>query len=387
MHVISSLGNDLIIDKLEGEGLVDESFVKSSQISLSQAIFLIIVALSITLHVEVVPELFHVAGRDAWVSVLLLLPLVILIWWAFIAVARLFLTRAPLASVNPRWLRWVLIVLVEVYIILSIIKSLKLWASFSTIAFLPGAPPNLLALLLLMACVWIARNGLYTVAVTIGFLVPFIFFFGITNSLTTIPMKDYGLVLPIWEHGITPTIRGLLTLLPNFGDFFFILFIAQFIENNTRLSFRPWLITNLVIFYIAIGVVIGLLAEFGPQEITHLRFPAFEGWRLVTLGPAFERIDFIAIFQWTTGLAGRIMFLLTIGSGIFGGKIMSQITIYLLSALILLGCLVPLNPAQMHQFSAFLGMYALFIQATITIVLLFVAMHLKKNAEGALEHA
>ena len=153
MHVISTLGHDLFIGKLEGERLVDESFVKSSQISLSQAIFLIIVALSITLHVEVVPELFHVAGRDAWVSVLLLLPLVIVIWWAFIAVARLFLTRAPLASVNPRWLRWVLIVLVEVYIILSIIKSLKLWASFCTIAFLPGAPSNILALLLLITCV------------------------------------------------------------------------------------------------------------------------------------------------------------------------------------------------------------------------------------------
>ena len=255
------------------------------------------------------------------------------------------------------------------------------------IIFLPGAPPALLSLLLLFTTVWIARGGLQTVAITVGFLLPFIIFFGFFNTFSTLPMKDYGLIFPVWEHGIDPTLRGFFRLLPDFGDFFLLFFFAHWIEPPTYFPFRHWLITCLIIFMIALGVVMGLLAEFGPKEVTHLRFPAYEGWRLVTFGPGFERLSYLAIFQWTAGLTGRLMLLLAIGGELLGGIKRTPIAIYVLASLVFFGCLIPLNLTTMQLFSFALSLYALFVQGFVILILLVVGLNLKKRKGGMMQHA
>ena len=364
-----------------------DTIYRPNQISLIQAISLMIVVLSLTLHVEVIPELFDEAGRDAWVSILLLIPIVIFLWWLIILVIKWMGNQSLISNITSRWLRIPIMGLVEIYLILSMIKSLKTWALFNVITFLPGAPPALLALLLLFTAVWIARGGLQTVAITVGFLLPFIIFFGFFNTFSTLPMKDYGLVFPIWEHGIAPTFRGVFRLLPDFGDFFLLFFFAHWMEPPSSFRFRPWFITCLIIFMIALGVVMGLLAEFGPNEVIHLRFPAYEGWRLVTFGPGFERLSYLAIFQWTAGLTGRLLLLLAIGGELLGGIKRTPFAIYVVASFVFLGCLIPLNIAAMQFFSSALNLYALLVQVFVTFIFLVMGVYLKKRRGSVIQHA
>jgi len=50
----------------------------------------------------------------------------------------------------------------------------------------------------------------------------------------------------------------------------------------------------------------GAIAEFGPIESTRQRFPAFEQWRLLTIGKDIENVEFFAIYQWLSGSFVRI---------------------------------------------------------------------------------
>ena len=325
--------------------------MESSTISLLQACLLMIATIGITLHVTIVPALFHVAGRDAWLAEVAALPLVALYWWLILKIARKAPPTQPiLQQIRWVWLRLLVVAVLELYIVWSIAKEVREWAGFSVIVTLPGAPAWLLITVFLVASAWIVRKGLPVIAITIGFLLPFVMLFGMLNTLSTLPHKDYGALFPVLEQGIGPLLKGIETVLPVAGDFFLILFFLHHVNSEKAHSFSPWLITLGILFgAIGVGLVAGLLAEYGPEEIIHHRYPAFEGWRMVTFGTRFQRLDFMAIYQWIVGLCGRVMLLLFIGSDVVRNKIASRLILIILalSSIALASWSLPMDMAQL----------------------------------------
>ncbi len=310
-----------------------DHFMESSKISLLHACLLMIAAIAIPLHVTIVPVLLHASGRDAWLAELTALPLVALYWWLIVKIARKASATQPiLQQIRWVWLRLLVIAVLELYVVWSIAKEVREWAQFSVIVTLPGAPVLLLIIVILAANAWIARKGLPVIAITIGFLLPVVFLFGTTNTLSTLSEKDYGVLFPVLEQGIAPVLQGVEVVLPVVGEFFLVLFILHHVNGEKARSFFPWLITLGILFgAIGVGLMAGLLAEYGPEEIIHHRYPAFEGWRMVTFGTRFERLDFLAIYQWIVGLCGRVMLLLFIGSDVVRNKIASRLILIILT--------------------------------------------------------
>jgi len=285
-------------------------------ITILQAAMLVIITLAIAVHVELVPFLLKSAGRDAWAAELVCIPIAVLIWIGIWFVVRLGPRLSPLDRI-PRWCQPLLIVLVDAFVIISLAQSLDSWQSFVGIVFLPGVPPPLVVISLVFTCIWIARHGLGTIAVTVGFLLPIIMVFGVMNSLGTMPDKQYFLLFPLLERGLSPFLQSVLIPIPIMGEFLIILFFAHQIRGKNALKLYPWLWTLGILAIISVGLVMGLLAEYGPYEVAHFRFPAFGGWRLLTFGEYIERLDYFAIYQWTAGLAGRMMVLLYITGQVF----------------------------------------------------------------------
>ncbi len=310
-----------------------DHFMESAKISLLHACFLMIAAIAIPLHVTIVPVLLHAAGRDAWLAEVAALPLVAFYWWLIVKIARKASATQPiLQQIRWVWLRVLVIAVLELYIVWSIAKEVREWAQFSVIVTLPGAPVVLLIIVILVANAWIARKGLPVIAITIGFLLPVVFLLGSTNTLSTLSEKDYGVLFPVLEQGIAPVLQGVEVVLPVVGEFFLVLFILHHVNGEKARSFFPWLITLGILFgAIGVGLMAGLLAEYGPEEIIHHRYPAFEGWRMVTFGTRFERLDFLAIYQWIVGLCGRVMLLLFIGSDVVRNKIASRLILIILT--------------------------------------------------------
>lgn len=313
-----------------------------------QAALLILATIGIPLHVTVVPALVRVAGRDAWVSEVLAFPVAVVCWWLIVRIARMASGRSALEQIPYAWLKLTIIFLLEAYILLSTAKEVREWAEFSAIAILPSAPPIFLASVFLVMTALIVRKGLQVIAVTIGFLLPIVILLGITNSLSTLPTKDYHVIFPVLEYGPWPALRGLLILLPVTGDFLLMLFFVHFISTPRARTFPPWFLTMPIFLMIGVGLVAGLLAEFGPVELSRHRYPAFEGWRMVTFGPHFERLDFFAIYQWIVGLSGRTMLFLFVGSHVVESGRWPAILLVLLTlgSLVLVGWPVSLENAE-----------------------------------------
>ncbi|KUO96238.1 GerAB/ArcD/ProY family transporter [Ferroacidibacillus organovorans] len=312
-----SLRAKVILGKIDGDMRMGSK--NSESITILQASMLVIISLALPIHVELVPYLLKTVGRDAWMVELVCIPLAIGIWFAIWYVARLCPARSPIERIPP-WTLPLLVALADSYVVISLAQSLDSWESFIGVVFLPGVPPALVVISLVASCVWIARHGLKTIAVTVGFLLPFIVIFGVMNTVGTIPVKQYGLLFPLLEHGLSPFVRGVMLPLPIMGEFLMILFFYHFIQGKNALSLAPWMWTLGVLAMIAVGLVMGILAEYGPYEASHLRFPAFGGWRLLTFGEYIERLDYFALYQWTVGLAGRIMILLFITGQVIKNK-------------------------------------------------------------------
>ncbi|GGH20876.1 hypothetical protein GCM10008013_18480 [Paenibacillus segetis] len=75
---------------------------------------------------------------------------------------------------------------------------------------------------------------------------------------------------------------------------------------RSRLSYLSFLIMILLLIGLTMGPIIGAIVEFGPDEADKLRFPAYEEWRLLTIGRYIEHLDFFSVYQWFSGAFLRI---------------------------------------------------------------------------------
>ncbi|MFR9721672.1 hypothetical protein ACL00X_20305, partial [Aeromonas diversa] len=60
---------------------------------------------------------------------------------------------------------------------------------------------------------------------------------------------------------------------------------------------------------LTLGPTIGAIAEFGPFVAAKQRYPAFEEWRLVSIGRYIEHLDFLSVYQWFVGAFIRLSLL------------------------------------------------------------------------------
>jgi spore germination protein KB len=70
---------------------------------------------------------------------------------------------------------------------------------------------------------------------------------------------------------------------------------------------------------LTLGPLIGAITEFGSVEAEKMRNPAYEQWRLLSIGHV-TRLDFLSIFQWLSGSFVRISLSLFIAGKLFTYK-------------------------------------------------------------------
>lgn len=102
--------------------------------------------------------------------------------------------------------------------------------------------------------------------------------------------------MPLW-HGTIFIGGGLAELI-----------IILLFQHTLHTRLRLWWLWTLAFFLVllVLGPVTGAIAEFGPYEAADLRYPAYEEWRLVSIGKFVQHVDFLSIYQWLSGAVIRI---------------------------------------------------------------------------------
>jgi spore germination protein (amino acid permease) len=258
-------------------------------------------------HVMVIPPLLQVAKRDAWISVLaMLLPYLI---WATILY---FIMRRTKQQQILTWLyeRYGIVAssffraFFVLYLFLISVMTIKETSMWTHASYLPRTPTIVVGATLVLLCGYAAYAGLRSIAIASGFLLPLVILFGDFVMSANIPKKNYTLLTPMLENGISPILQGCMYVGGGLAEFIILLLIQHHLTSKVRL----WSIWTMCAFLILLvfSPVTGAIAEFGPYEAAELRYPAFEEWRLVSIGKYIRHVDFLSIHQWLSGAFVRI---------------------------------------------------------------------------------
>ena len=131
----------------------------------------------------------------------------------------------------------------------------------------------------------------------------FVFLFGFFVMTTNFQYKDFTLLQPILENGITPVVKGMiypgrLCRIPLYSLF------STF--SPSKIKWYHLYFIAIVLILLTLSPTIGAIIEFGPVVSSLQRYPAFEQWRIVSIGKYIEHMDFLSIYQWFVGTFIRL---------------------------------------------------------------------------------
>lgn len=279
----------------------------TGKISFIQLFMVIMLFNGLLSHVIVNPILLEASRRDAWLAVLFA-TLLFLPWCALLVYIMNKSGRQKiqpwLAEKTSPLLSWLILapIIAQLYLIggMTIIQT-TLWTVSN---YLPATPQYVLILTLLLVSHFAARNGIRTIAIGSGILLPIVVCLGYYVSFANMPNKDWFLLLPMMEDGWGRVLNGMVYI----GGAFIELSLVLLLQHRLSKKVKVWqmLLLGLVLAYITLGPVVGAITEFGPDESAKQMVSPYEQWRLVKLGSYIEHVDFFSVFQWIAGASVRI---------------------------------------------------------------------------------
>ncbi|TCP61818.1 GerAB/ArcD/ProY family transporter [Baia soyae] len=293
---------------------------RANSISIVHISMIGLVAIGFKSHVLVIPPLIQTAGRDSWMTPIIIL-FVALLWAPLLMYIHkktqdqnqsLFLWLRDHIGKIPTYIISFLVMLECMSIVAFALNDTIVWTSIS---YLPATPNYFLTVILATTSFYLALKGLKTLAVVNFVLIFAIVAFGFFVSISNIQVKNYSLLMPFLENGIGPVLKGSIYPASGIVEMVIFLLLQHRIKKPLKYKHLAW---NIVLLSsLAIGPLMGAIIEFGPKEAARLRYPAFEEWGLVQLSEFIGHLDFLSIYQWLSGAFIRISLYLIIIAEIF----------------------------------------------------------------------
>ena len=284
--------------------------MKFSPLQLS---FVMILFIGISDQIIFLPYLQNIAKRDSWICILI--AYVVLIFWGII----IYLILKKMGSQKPfYWIKGragaavagIILSLLFLYILFIGMASFYQVVQSIKIFFLPITPTSIVAISFLLLCLGATKGGFKTIVYLSGIILPLVLILAMVVSIATMKNKEYSFLFPVFIHGYKPIIKGTAIVLGGKVD----LLVLLLLQHQLKKSYS--IVHLLILITILIGLVIvpvmDYTASFGPNVAGNLRFPAFEQWRLITLGSYITRLDFLAVFIILSGTTIKVSLCLSL---------------------------------------------------------------------------
>ncbi|MGE7186523.1 GerAB/ArcD/ProY family transporter [Peribacillus sp. NPDC006672] len=323
-------------------------------ISTFQATLVLILSTGLMNHVIVLPSLLGAAGRDSWISALgtgvLFLLWLPMVYWIISKTKQqhiiewLHTHSHPLAA-------WSIKILLFLYIMLNVFVTLYSTFSWVNSTYMIQTPDYILFIPFIILCFFAAEAGIKTIAIAGGLVLPLVVALGFMIMTANIQFKDYSLLFPIFENGVTPAWNGVVILGGGFSEIFLLVLIQQFV--NTKIKFRSLLFLGLFILFITMGPIIGSITEFGPVQAAKINNPAYAQWRLLTMGKYLNRLDFFSIYQWLSGAFIRVSLSIFLMGELFQikSKKIKNVLLLVISVTLIIALWIPIEITAFRNFT------------------------------------
>lgn len=343
------------------------------QLSFANITYILLLGVGLFGHVEIIPAVLSSTGRDSWISILVaFIPLLIVIPMLLkinqISKNQFIMT---LKSKTNAFIYYLLLFPIGLYFLISSFITAKEIVYWSQLSFMQGFSSFIISFTLLAMCLYCTKAGITPLSILSSILLPAVVFLGFFVSFANIKKKNYELLFPILENGISPIFEGLLyTSLPIL-ELTVILFLVPSIKKN--INGKKLLLLGLLIIGLMCGPAIAAIVEFGPDQAAAFRYPAYEEWRIISVGRYFAHTDFFAIFQWLSGGVVRISLYIYISMLIFFKGQMSTRYLHLVYVVFFIGCMWGLdqNIFYLIVFNYFLPVSSIILLLQLFIILLY----------------
>ncbi|OPG99258.1 hypothetical protein B2I21_06280 [Chryseobacterium mucoviscidosis] len=320
--------------------------MKPTQPSFLQAMMLIMLSVGLISHVLIIPALLSTAKRDAWISVLLSAGPYLLFTLMLAYVSR-FLQHQTLhewlTSHLGKPLGLLFRVVNSLFFLSVIYLTLHDTTTWAKTNYLTETPVLVTSIALMSLCAYAAYKGIRSLAFTAGLVLPLVVLLGFYVAIVNTQYKDYSRLLPVLEQGWRPVLHGTVYSLSGMFELLFIWYIQPHLSKQIRVW--QYLMLALIILGLTLGPLIGAIVEFDPFEAAKMRYPAFEEWRIASLGKYIAQTDFFSIYQWLAGSFTRISLAMYIVIEIWNIKSASRriLCCAILGVLFILSMLYPLD--------------------------------------------
>ncbi|GIP33226.1 endospore germination permease [Paenibacillus sp. J2TS4] len=279
----------------------------TKNISLLQAMFILIMAVGFSNHVIIIPLLLQVGLRDSWISVLF----TYLLFNVWLLLPYYITSRTGQQSLFDwlkdhynRWVANLIIWSLGIYLLFIAALTIKETVSWVNITYLTLTPRVVIAASFILLCLFIAGSGIRSIAITTGILLPFVWIFGYFVMSANFQYKDYSRLFPVFTQGVEPIMQAMVYAGGGFVEVFILLLFQHKVSKSVHL--KAWLLLAFILVGLTLGPLMGSMATYGPVESANQRYPAFEQWRLVSVGKYVAHVDFLALYQWLSGAFIRI---------------------------------------------------------------------------------
>ena len=262
-------------------------------------------------HVIIIPLLLNASGRDAWLSILLTTGPVLL-WLAVL----IFIVKKTEQKKLFEWLEekygkvvaYIVTAPFLIYVAACFFITFKDTITWIDSSYLLLTPNIVVSIIFLLMVLIMANSGLQSIIYVSVILLPLVSAFGFFVATGNIPEKDHSLLFPLFEFGWSPIFQGMVYVWGGLFEMIFILFVQHRVKG--KIKFMHLFFLALILLGLTLGPTIGAITEFGPYDAMKQRYPAFEQWRLLTIGQYIEHLDVLSFFQWMSGAFIRLTFLL-----------------------------------------------------------------------------
>ncbi|MDG5786806.1 endospore germination permease [Evansella sp. AB-P1] len=173
------------------------------------------------------------------------------------------------------------------------------YADFIVGIFMLQTPVLVVITGMVLVSAFAVRGGLEVIARSSEFFVPIVVFILFFIIVLLVPELDFLKMLPIFEDGITPSIKGAASIQAWYSEFFIIAFFLPFLSDREKAM--KWSLLSLVM--IAITLVLTNLATFMLYGMLteELSYPLISATRYVSIADFFENIESIVMALWVAG--------------------------------------------------------------------------------------
>ncbi|MFF2890317.1 endospore germination permease [Paenibacillus sp. NPDC057967] len=241
------------------------------------------------------------AKQNAWVSALVGLCAGLLIVWLLSAIGKLYPRLTLVQYVEKlfgKWLGKIVSICFIFYLFLSLAAHTREIGDFMTTQMMPETPIQAIHIMYAGILVMAARLGMETIARTGEFFFSFLLLLLFVFFLFLIPDIKVNHLLPFWDGGLKPILRGSITMTAYpFMELAVLLMVIPSVDKpeKVRSSFlKGALFGGLVLLLIILLSILVL----GPDYATRSMYPSYALAKKIDVGKFFQRLEVLLAFMW-----------------------------------------------------------------------------------------